>query len=291
MNQRYDIAIIGTGPAGISAAINAKIRNKNFILFGSENLSQKITKAHQINNYLGLPAKSGVEVQQAFLEHLQEMEIAITDKKVTNIYQMGEYFVIMANNEMYETETVILATGMQAGKAIAGEEDFLGKGVSYCATCDGGLYRGKTVTVIAYSKREEEEANFLADIVDKVYYIPMYNEAVEVAQNIEVIKDKPKAIVGETQVSRLVLQQQEIETDGVFILRDNISPSTLVPGIELEENHVKVNRLMATSIPGCFAAGDIVGRPYQYIKAAGEGNVAALSAASYVDIKKKSTQS
>ncbi len=287
MDVRYDIAIVGSGPAGISAAINARIRNKNFVIFGNGDLSQKLVKAHQIDNYLGLPGQSGVEIQSAFKEHMKMMKITITEQKVTNIYPMGDYFVVMANNEMYETESVILATGMQVGRTLEGEEQLLGRGVSYCATCDGGLYRGKIVTVIAYDKKEEEEADFLATLADKVYYVPMYKETVEVAENIEIINDRPVKIVGENQVSKLVLKDHELETDGIFILRANISPSTLIPGIELDEQHVKVDRTMKTSIPGCFAAGDIIGKPYQYIKAAGEGNIAALSAASYVDAKKK----
>ena len=287
MSGRYDIVIIGSGPAGLSAAINAKIRNQKFIIFGNKRLSQKLEKAHQIDNYLGLPAISGKAMQSAFMEHMERMDIEITEQKVTNVYQMGDYFVVMANNEMYETETVILATGIQAGKLLEGEEAYLGRGVSYCATCDGALYRDKIVTVIAYDKREEEEADFLAGLAAKVYYVPMYKETVDVAENIEIVRDRPVAVVGENLVKKLVLKDQELETDGVFILRANISPSTLLPGIELEEQHIKVDRTMKTSIPGCFAAGDIIGRPYQYIKAAGEGNIAALSAASYADSKKK----
>lgn len=287
MSGRYDIVIIGSGPAGLSAAINAKIRNQKFIIFGNKRLSQKLEKAHQIDNYLGLPAISGKAMQSAFMEHMERMDIEITEQKVTNVYQMGDYFVVMANNEMYETETVILATGIQAGKLLEGEEAYLGRGVSYCATCDGALYRDKIVTVIAYDKREEEEADFLAGLAAKVYYVPMYKETVDVAENIEIVRDRPVAVVGENLVKKLVLKDQELETDGIFILRANISPSTLLPGIELEEQHIKVDRTMKTSIPGCFAAGDIIGRPYQYIKAAGEGNIAALSAASYADSKKK----
>lgn len=287
MSGRYDIVIIGSGPAGLSAAINAKIRNQKFIIFGNKKLSQKLEKAHQIDNYLGLPAISGKAMQSAFIEHMERMDIEITEQKVTNVYQMGDYFVVMANNEMYETEAVILATGMQAGKLLEGEEAYLGRGVSYCATCDGALYRDKIVTVIAYDKREEEEADFLAGLAAKVYYVPMYKETVDVAENIEIVRDRPVAVVGENLVKKLVLKDQELETDGIFILRANISPSTLLPGIELEEQHIKVDRTMKTSIPGCFAAGDIIGRPYQYIKAAGEGNIAALSAASYADSKKK----
>ena len=215
------------------------------------------------------------------------MDIAITEKKVTNIYSMGDYFSILANNEIYESTAIILATGVQVGKKFEGEDTFLGRGVSYCATCDGNFYRGKVVTVIAYSKKEEEEADFLAGLAEKVYYIPMYREEVEVNPKIEIVRDRPLEIVGLQQVNKLIMQKGEIETDGIFILRDTISPSTLLQGLETSDNHVKVDRLMQTSLPGCFAAGDIVGKPYQYIKAAGEGNIAALSAASYVDSKLK----
>ncbi len=287
MSERYEIAIIGTGPAGLSAAINAKIRKKKFILFGNHNLSPKIEKAHQVVNYLGFIPCTGKELQLKFIEHLKEFDIQITEQKVTTIYHMGDYFSIMANNEIYESETVILATGVQVGKKFEGEEAFLGRGVSYCATCDGGLYRDKVVTVIAYDKSEEEEVDFLAGLAAKVYYIPMYKEEVRVADNVEVIEDKVLEIVGENQVKRLVLKDRELETDGVFILRDTISPNTLLPGLEMYEQHILVDRLMRASIPGCFAAGDAVGKPYQYIKAAGEGNIAALSAASYIDNKKR----
>lgn len=287
MSERYDIAIIGSGPAGLSAALNAKIRNKKYILFGNSSLSLKLEKAHQINNYLGFPNKTGAQLQGMFKEHLNEMGVEITEQKVTNIYHMGDYFSLLANNEVYESETIILATGVQVGKKIEGEEAFLGRGVSYCATCDGSLYRDKVVTVIGYDKSEEEEVDFLAGLAAKVYYIPMYKEAVQVAVGVEVIKDRPVEIVGDTQLRKLILKEQELETDGLFILRESISPNTLLPGLEIVDNHIQVDRLMSTSIPGCFAAGDIVGKPYQYIKSAGEGNIAALSAASYVDQKRR----
>lgn len=111
----------------------------------------------------------------------------------------------------------------------------------------------------------------------------MYKEEVEVDEDIEIINDMPVEIIGENKVEKLILKNSEINTDGIFILRDSVSPDQLVPGLELDENHVKVDRKMKTNLQGCFAAGDIVGAPYQYIKAAGEGNIAALSAVSYID--------
>ncbi len=288
MSERYDIAIIGSGPAGLSAALNAKIRKKKFIIFGNKELTSRLTKAHEINNYLGFYKKSGKELQEEFSNHLKEMDINITEERINNIYAMGEYFGLMVNEKMYEATSVILATGVQYGKLFDGEERLLGKGVGYCATCDAPLYKNKIVTIIAYNKHEEEEANFIATIASKVYYIPIYKEKVEVDSSIEIVNDIPVEIIGEDKVTKLKLKNSEIDTDGIFILRDSISPGQLVPGLKILDNHIEVDRLMKTNINGCFAAGDVVGKPYQYIKAAGEGNIAALSATSYVDSISKS---
>ena len=288
--DRIDIAIVGSGPAGISAALNAKIRNKTFKVFGTKEISPKLVKAHQINNYLGFYGKSGKEIRDEFAKHLEAMDIEITEEKINKIYSMGDYFALMGSKNTYEATAVILATGVNFGKPLKGEEEYLGRGVGYCATCDAPLYKDKIVTIIAYNKHEESEANFLAQVASKVYYIPMYKEEVEVDKSIEIIKDTPVEIVGEQFVQKLILKNNEIETDGLFILRDSISPGQLVPGLELDKNHVQVDRKMATNLKGCFAAGDIVGIPYQYIKAAGEGNIAALSAVSYLDELKRNSK-
>lgn len=288
--ERLDIAIVGSGPAGISSALNAKIRNKTFKVFGTKEISSKLTKAHQINNYLGFYGKSGREIRDEFAKHLESMDIEITEEKINNIYSMGDYFALMGSQNTYEATTVILATGVNFGKPLKGEEEYLGRGVGYCATCNAPLYKDKVVTIIAYNKHEEAEANFLAQVASKVYYVPMYKEEVEVDEKIEIVKDIPVEIVGEQFVQKLILKNNEIETDGLFILRDSISPGQLVPGLELDKNHVQVDRKMRTNLKGCFAAGDIVGTPYQYIKAAGEGNIAALSAVSYIDELKRNNK-
>lgn len=287
MSERYDIAIVGSGPAGLSAALNARIRNKSFIIFGNKNLSSKLEKAQKINNYLGFYGKSGKEIKEEFQKHIEAMDINITEEKVNNIYSMGSYFALMVNEKIYEATAVILATGVNFGKPFKGEEEFLGRGVGYCATCDAPLYKDKVVTIISYNKHEEAEANFIADIASKVYYVPMYDEKAEVDSSIQIIKDVPVEILGDKKVTKLVLKDSEIETDGVFILRDSVSPGQLVPGLMLDGSHVQVDRKMQTNLKGCFAAGDIVGTPYQYIKAAGEGNIAALSAVAYIDEMKR----
>lgn len=287
MSERYDIAIIGSGPAGLSAALNAKIRNKKFIIFGSKDFSNKLVKAHKINNYLGFYGKSGVEIKDEFASHLEAMDISITQEKVNNVYAMGDYFALMINEKMYEATSIILATGVNFGKPFKGEEEFLGKGVGYCATCDAPLYKNKIVTMIAYDKKEEAEVNFIATVASKLYYVPMYKEEVEVDSSVEIIKDIPVEIVGDEKVTKLILKNNELLTDGIFILRESVSPGQLVPGLVMDGNHVEVNRNMKTNLDGCYAAGDIVGTPYQYIKSAGEGNIASLSAVAYVDEQKR----
>ena len=283
MDKRYDIAIIGSGPAGLSAALNAKIRNKNFILFGNKNLSNKITKAPNINNYLGLYGVSGELLKEKFQEHISNMNIEITEERINSIYAMGEYFALMANDKTFEAKSIILATGIEYTRPIKGEEEFLGKGVGYCATCDAPLYKNKIVTIIGHNKEAEEETNYVSEIAGKVYYVPMYKGNYNLNKNVILVEDKPEEVVGDLKVTKLILKNSEIETNGVFVLKDSISPGQLVPGLKIENEHIAVDRLMKTNISGCFAAGDCIGKPYQYIKAAGEGNIAALSAVKYLD--------
>ncbi len=296
MENRYDVAIIGTGPAGVSAAITAKVRNKSVLLLGSAAISDKVSKAHSIQNYPGLPDIPGDELAQRLLDHLKKMDIEITDRKVTMIYAMGDYYSLQIDQEFVEASTVILAIGVSFGKPFPGEDENLGRGVSYCATCDAALYRGKEAVVVGYAPKEESDVNFLAEMAEHVVYIPVYKKADVDAMaenpfpdkpNVEVRKCKPLSIAKKDSRMVLATDAGEIETDGIFLLRESVSPGKLVPGLELDGNHVKVDRKMATNLPGLYAAGDITGTPYQYVKSAGEGNVAALSAVSYIDSLKK----
>lgn len=316
--DRYDIAIIGTGPAGLEAAITAKIRNKNILLLGSSKLSTKVEKAHAIDNYLGLPHIAGESMQEAFTNHLSQMGISIIEDKALAVYSMGDYFSLQGHKDIYEATTVILACGMSVDKPLPGELENLGRGVSYCATCDAMFYRGKTAIVVGFSHEAEEEAMFLSEVAGKVIYIPMYQELksealrkaattkeeeekvygnlldLHAAEKLEESTKKTngllEVICGEKVVSMektqtgiiLHLQEQTVEGDGIFILRESVAPSQLVPGLAIENNQVVVDRQMKTNIAGLFACGDLTGAPYQYIKAAGEGNVAALSAVKYL---------
>lgn len=278
----FDTAIIGTGPAGISAALTLQALKKKIILFGSGKLSQKIRVAERIRNYPGLPGVSGIQMQEAFLDQLKQMKIPITDKTVTGIYYMGTHYGILCDQEMFEARTIILATGVEAVKPIPGELEFVGWGVSYCATCDGFLYKDKTIGVLCTTKDLEHEIEYLASLAEKVYLIPLYKDTAVKAENVESIQKKPSAIEGGMKVEKLVFEDREVAVDGIFMLKQAVAPSVLLYGLETADGHIIVDRACKTNLPGCFAAGDCTGRPYQYVKAAGEGNVAAHSAVEYL---------
>ena len=285
--ERYDVAIIGTGPAGVSAALTAKNRNLSILLLGSRQMSEKVAKAHEIRNYPGLPMVKGQELAAAFRDQLEKMEIPVTEQRIGAVYAMGDYFALQAGEEMIEAKTVILATGVVMAKPLPGEEELLGRGVSYCATCDAPLYRGRTAAVIGYSPREEAEAAFLSSVCSTVTYFPMYADKTDQPDAGEVIREKPAEIRKTDTGLQVKTAEGEYSADGVFVLREAVAPAQLVPGLETDGAHVKVNRRMETNLPGVFACGDLTGTPYQYIKAAGEGNVAAISAAAYIEQKKK----
>lgn len=288
--MRYDIAIIGTGPAGISAAITAKLRNKNIILFGNKDLSDKINKAHSIKNYTGLPNVTGEELATALKNHLDDLDIEITEKRVNAVYSMGEYFALQVGKEMIESKSLIIATGVTASKTLKNEDEFLGRGVSYCATCDAHFCKDKDVAVIAYTKEAEEDALFLSEVCSSIKYFPLYdisNEIFDKYGNIQIIKDKPIGFAGNMKAEKIICENSSYDAFSTFVVRNNISADKLVPGLKTDGTHIIVDLQMETNIKGLFACGDIAGKPYQYIKSAGQGNIAALSAIAYLANKSK----
>ena len=284
--MRYDCIIIGSGPAGLSAAINLKTYEKNFLWFGNAKLSEKVEKAELVNNYPGLYGVSGKELSSAFLKHKEEMELEITDKIVSSIYDMGGYYNVMAENQFYETDSIILAMGVVAANQYEGEAEFLGRGVSYCATCDGALYKGKKIAVVSTSKRFEHEIEFLADLAEKVYLFPFYKDCEIQKENVEKMTKAIKEIKGGFRTEELILKDDEsLPIDGIFIMRQAIAPTTLLSKLEVKDGHIEVNRQMETNLKGVFAAGDCTGKPYQYTKAVGEGNIAAHSVIEFLGEK------
>lgn len=280
----YDAAIIGAGPAGVSAALNLKIHEKNFIWLGSKTLSDKIAKAERVANYPGLPGVTGGELSAAFLQHIQSMDISLTDQMVNSILPMGkERYALMAGSEFYEAKTILFATGIANTATLKGESELVGKGVSYCATCDGELYKGKTIAIVITSPRFEHEANYLSGLAKEVLLFARYHNCSVDMTNVSVMGSDLAAIEGEKRVKSVrCIDGTVYPVDGVFCLRESVALSTLLPGLATEDGHIAVDRTMATNLPGIYAAGDCTGRPYQYTKAVGEGNVAAHSILEYL---------
>ena len=240
-------------------------------------------KAEKITNYPGFPELTGQELFSRFTDHIQSAGLDITEKTVTNVMSVGTYYMVLADNEVYEAKTLILAMGVMTAKLLKGEDELLGRGVSYCATCDGMFYKDKEIAVLCNDPKYEHEVEYLADLAAKVTYFPMFSDSQIKKENVTISKDFPLEIKGSDRVTGLVLKSGKmLELDGIFCLRNAIAPSKLVSGLEIENGHIKVDRTQKTNLPGCFAAGDCTGRPYQYTKAVGEGNVAAHSCISYL---------
>ena len=273
-----DIAIIGSGPAGLSAAINAAQRNKKVTVFGRGIETSMLYKAEKVDNYIGMPDVTGKKMLEDFYNHAVNKGVDVRKNKVYQIFKTGDFFTLNVDNNFIEAKKVIIASGIEKGKPMPGEKELVGRGVSYCATCDGMLYRNKEVAFIADNENAEEDLKFLWEICSKVYFIPLYKFSGELPSNVELINEKPIKVVGENFVEGLEFKDKTINCKGVFIIKESVPVTSLIDGIELENGAIKVDRQMQTTIEGVYAAGDCTGAPFQISKAVGEGLVAALSA-------------
>ncbi len=268
-----DVIVIGNGPAGLSAAVNVRQRGGSVLVIGTAQENNPLWKAEKIDNYLGLPGLTGAQMLQTFTEHAKSMGVEFVKERVLNAFPNGDTWMVSAGSEVYESVAIVFAGGIVRGKKFTGEEEHVGRGVSYCATCDGMLYRGKDVTVVGFGDADKEEAEYLEGIGCQVTYVQ---------------KPKSVEIKGEGPVSSVVIDGEERATDCVFVLRPSVAPSSLFMGLELNGNYVKVDSDMATNIPGLYACGDCTGTPLQVANSVGQGLVAGQKANSYAtEIKKK----
>jgi thioredoxin reductase (NADPH) len=280
-----DIAIIGGGPAGLSAAINVIARGKSTRVFSTKN--NYLERAARIDNYLGMEAVNGAAMMESFRQHAKSLGASLETGKIITILPVSDYFMLNFNGAIVQAKTVILAIGAAKQKPLPGEEQFLGQGVSYCATCDGMMYRGKKAIVYGLADEAVEEANHLQQIGVNVTFISAKQRPADLASAVQFIFGAVTAIEGETIVQAVQVNATSIETDVVFILRNVIVPTALCKGLNLQDGFLAVNRDMETNIPGIFACGDCNGKPLQIAKAVGEGLIAAQQASKYIDDQKK----
>ena len=268
----YDVLVIGGGPAGLSAAINVRARGRSVLVVSNPLEENPLWRAEKVDNYLGMPGLSGAELLTAMRRHGERSGAEFLTGKVLNAVRMPDAWYVSVGPEMYNARAVVLAAGVARGKKFPGETELLGRGVSYCATCDGMLYRGKAVAVVGFSDTARQGAEFLQKIGCAVTYF-----------------DRPRQceIHGREQVESVTCEGRTAAVEGVFILRPTMAPTEIFPGLAVEQGYVTVDRRMATSLPGLFAAGDCTGGPLQVSKAVGEGLIAGQSAAAWAAARER----
>jgi len=279
--MRYDVIVLGSGPAGLAAAVAARGRNKSVLVIGNPWKDSPLAKAEQVENYLGMPGRTGAQLLQEYYDHAVSVGTQFVTGRAISLMEWNG-FMVTVGDQFYEGAALILAPGVVRQAKYPGETEYLGRGVSYCATCDGMLYRNRPVTVVGRSKDAPAEANYLHSIGCLVTYVAA-RKPEELSEAIPFVKGGRIAVLGEQTVTALEADGVEIPCDGVFILRDTVAPTDLLPSLETENGYIKVDRAMATNVKGVFAAGDCTGLPLQIAKAVGEGHIAALSACEYLD--------
>ena len=277
----YDLIILGSGPAGMAAAVGAAGRGRQVLVIGNAWQESPLAKAELVNNYLGLPGRTGYQILEEFYRHARSMGVEFLEGKAISVMACKGCMVAVGS-EVYQGKALILAAGTQRKSKYPGEEQFLGRGVSYCATCDGMLYRNRPIVVVGRSKEAPEEANYLHGIGCRVTYTAL-KKPEELQEGIPFQKANSVEIEGQDTVTAAILDGEKIPCDGVFILRQSVASSDLLPALETENGSIRVDRRMSTNLEGVFAAGDCTGAPLQIAKAVGEGHIAALSACEYLD--------
>ena len=294
----YDIIIVGAGPAGLSSGIYASRLGAKTLILEKLNPGGQITLSSEIENYPGVcEVKSGIEFMACWPEQAKRFGAEIKSEEVEELRIENGEWRIKTSKTIYKAKAVIVATGSTPKKAgFEGEEEFIGRGVSYCAVCDGFFYKDKVVAVIGGGDTALEEALYLSKIAKKVYLIhrrdkfraaPSTQKKVFDTPNIEIIYNETvKKVVGNEFVEGIILSSKELKVDGVFVFVGMKVNNELVKDlVELNEwGEVKVDLNMKTSCKGLYAAGDIRENSVkQVVAAAGDGAVAAINAVKYIE--------
>jgi len=281
--MNYDVIVLGSGPAGLAAAVAARGRGKTALVIGNRWQDSPLAKAEKIDNYLGLPGRSGYALMEEFQKHAEAAGVEFVIGRAISLMAWNGYTVTVGA-DMYQGSALIMAPGVVRQTKFPGEQEYLGRGVSYCATCDGMLYRGKDVVVAGRTPDAPEEARFLQSIGCHVTYTaPRRPDTLD--EGIPFVPANRIAIKGEQMVNAVSLDGQDVPCAGVFVLRASLAPTDLLPSLETEGGYIRVDRAMRTNVEGVFACGDCTGAPLQVAKAVGEGHVAGLSACEYLDRK------
>ncbi len=296
----YDVVIVGAGPAGITAGIYAKRARLETVVIEKLGVGGQIVLSDSVENYPGFPEISGYELMQKFEEQARAFDLEIEDGEVIAIRDEGEYKKVLTDDHDYKTRSVIIASGAKSSRlGVKGEEEFIGKGVSFCATCDGFFFRDKDILVVGGGNSAITEALFLSKIVNKVYVAHRRSElrAAKILQErafanpkIEFVWNSVvEEITGEDVVEGVVLrdvvteERSRLAVSGVFMYVGLVPNTEFIDAEKDGAGFILTDERLATSIPGVFAAGDCRATQLRQVATAvGDGALAAVSAERYL---------
>jgi thioredoxin reductase (NADPH) len=295
----YDVIIIGAGPAGLTAAIYTCRRGLKTLIL-TKDLGGETANIEHIENYPGFKRIEGFKLIQAMEEQVRDFGVELVYDEAVKIIPKGKSFIVKSTEKDYEAKAIILAFGKTPRSLnVSGEKEFIGKGISYCATCDAPLFKGKTVAAVGGGNSALDATILLSGLVKKVYLIHRRNEfrgfesfvnEVKKKKNVELVLNSiVTEIKGDKTVKSVIIEdvntkkRKEIEVDGVFIeIGSEVKTNFIKDLVKLDNNQIVVNN-SETSHPGIFAAGDVTDTPFkQIVVSAGEGAKAGLSAYNYI---------
>ena len=299
MKMIYDCLVIGAGIAGITASIYLKRGNKSSLMLDKGAPGGKLNNIHRIDNYPGLARIPGPDLALSLFNQASELGVEYAYGSVYEIRKEDNVFLVKTDAGDFNAKSLIIATGVENKKlGIPGEDKYLGKGVSYCATCDGPFFKGKDVALVGNADHAVEDAIYLSDIVNRLYFLypeeivatPSHIEELKTKNNVTWIPmDKSIAIEGHELVESFIYEdkdgQHKLDVNAVFPLYgEKSSTAFLSPlGVKGNKGFIETNANMESNVPGVFAAGDIVDKKLrQLVNAAGEGAIAATSAIGYL---------
>ncbi len=294
----YDVIVVGGGPAGLTAAIYAVRANKKVLVLESTACGGQIINTSTISNYPAAPGITGLEFGQRLQQQAEDLGVEIEFEQVEKIIENDGSKIVQTEDDQYKAKAVIIATGTEPRRlSLDNEEKFTGRGISYCATCDGGFYKDKTVAVFGGGNSALHEAIYLSSIAKKVYLIHRREEfrasadlveRARASENIEIIA--PAVIVGlhgDNKLEKISLDNgQELELDGLFVaIGREPKAKGLIDGLKLAEgDYIEADERCLTNIPGIFVAGDVRQKELrQLVTATSDGAVAATAALNYVN--------
>lgn len=291
----YDTIIIGGGPAGLTAAIYASRRSLKTLML-TRDIGGQAAKTFDIENYPGILHTTGPDLAKTMKEQAESFKTEIKYEEVKEIIKTDNSFEIKTTNSSYQSKTIIIASGKKPRELnVPGEEEFKGKGVTYCATCDAPFFRNKTVVVVGGGNSALDAAILCSEISEKVYIVhrselsgeQVMIDKIKASDKVEIVlPDEIETILGDQTVNKVKLKSgREITTDGVIVEVGYTIDSSLFENLVKvnEQKQIEVDLSQNTSVPGIFAAGDLTIAPYkQIVIAAGEGAKAALSAYDYI---------